>query len=31
MHTNAGYYGETGRVGHLDICVNGGRRFIILT
>lgn len=28
MHTNAGYYGETGRVGHLDICINGGRRFI---
>lgn len=31
MHTNAGYYGETGRVGHLDICINGGRRFEIFS
>lgn len=26
IHTNAGYYGETGRVGHVDFCVNGGRK-----
>lgn len=26
MHTNAGYYGEGGRVGHVDFCVNGGKR-----
>lgn len=26
MHTNAGYYGESGRVGHVDFCVNGGKR-----
>ncbi|XP_055308490.1 phospholipase A1 VesT1.02-like [Sitodiplosis mosellana] len=26
MHTNAGYYGEGGRVGHVDFCINGGRR-----
>ncbi|XP_055381689.1 uncharacterized protein LOC129612195 [Condylostylus longicornis] len=26
IHTNAGYYGETGRVGHVDFCVNGGKR-----
>lgn len=26
VHTNAGFYGETGRVGHVDFCVNGGRR-----
>lgn len=26
IHTNAGYYGEGGRVGHIDFCVNGGRR-----
>lgn len=26
VHTNAGYYGEGGRVGHVDFCVNGGRR-----
>lgn len=26
IHTNAGYYGEAGRVGHIDFCVNGGRR-----
>ncbi|XP_012272394.1 phospholipase A1 [Orussus abietinus] len=25
IHTNAGYYGETGRVGHVDFCVNGGK------
>ncbi|XP_015114960.1 phospholipase A1 member A [Diachasma alloeum] len=25
IHTNAGYYGEIGRVGHVDFCVNGGR------
>lgn len=25
VHTNAGKYGETGRVGHVDFCVNGGR------
>lgn len=28
MHTNAGYYGEGGRVGHVDFCVNGGRRYL---
>ena len=26
IHTNAGYYGEAGRIGHIDFCVNGGRR-----
>lgn len=26
MHTNAGFYGESGRIGHVDFCVNGGRR-----
>lgn len=26
IHTNAGFYGEGGRVGHVDICVNGGRK-----
>jgi len=26
IHTNAGYYGEGGRVGHVDFCVNGGKR-----
>uniref|UniRef100_A0A182QP58 Lipase domain-containing protein n=1 Tax=Anopheles farauti TaxID=69004 RepID=A0A182QP58_9DIPT len=26
IHTNAGHYGEGGRVGHIDFCVNGGRR-----
>ncbi|XP_066593763.1 phospholipase A1 VesT1.02 [Prorops nasuta] len=25
IHTNAGYYGESGRVGHADFCVNGGK------
>ncbi|KAK0160642.1 hypothetical protein PV328_008029 [Microctonus aethiopoides] len=25
IHTNAGYYGEIGRVGHVDVCVNGGK------
>lgn len=25
IHTNAGYYGEVGRVGHVDFCVNGGK------
>ncbi|XP_031834606.1 phospholipase A1 [Nomia melanderi] len=25
IHTNAGYYGETGRMGHVDFCVNGGK------
>lgn len=25
IHTNAGYYGEMGRVGHVDVCVNGGK------
>ncbi|XP_046737590.1 phospholipase A1 member A-like [Diprion similis] len=25
IHTNAGYYGEMGRVGHVDFCVNGGK------
>ncbi|XP_055596648.1 phospholipase A1 member A-like [Uranotaenia lowii] len=26
IHTNAGHYGEGGRMGHIDFCVNGGRR-----
>lgn len=26
MHTNSGFYGESGRVGHVDFCINGGRR-----
>lgn len=26
MHTNAGYYGEGGKIGHVDFCVNGGRK-----
>lgn len=26
IHTNAGYYGENSRVGHVDFCVNGGKR-----
>ncbi|XP_001607221.2 phospholipase A1 [Nasonia vitripennis] len=25
IHTNAGYYGELGKVGHVDFCVNGGK------
>ncbi|XP_026315284.1 phospholipase A1-like [Hyposmocoma kahamanoa] len=25
IHTNAGFLGETGQVGHADFCVNGGR------
>ncbi|XP_034945415.1 phospholipase A1 member A-like [Chelonus insularis] len=25
IHTNAGYYGEIGQIGHVDICVNGGK------
>lgn len=25
MHTNAGFLGEDGLVGHADFCVNGGR------
>ncbi|XP_015595731.1 phospholipase A1 member A-like [Cephus cinctus] len=25
IHTNAGYYGEMGGVGHVDFCVNGGK------
>ncbi|EZA56883.1 Phospholipase A1 member A [Ooceraea biroi] len=25
IHTNAGYYGEVGRIGHVDFCVNGGK------
>ncbi|XP_067009690.2 phospholipase A1 VesT1.02 [Anabrus simplex] len=25
IHTNAGRYGEPGRLGHVDFCVNGGR------
>lgn len=25
IHTNAGFLGETGLVGHADFCVNGGR------
>lgn len=24
FQTNAGYYGEIGAIGHLDICVNNG-------
>lgn len=26
MHTNAGYYGEGGKIGHVDFCMNGGRK-----
>lgn len=26
IHTNAGHYGEGGRIGHVDICMNGGRK-----
>ncbi|XP_060527849.1 phospholipase A1 member A-like [Cylas formicarius] len=25
LHTNAGHYGESGRTGHVDFCINGGR------
>ncbi|KAI4488586.1 hypothetical protein M0802_011476 [Mischocyttarus mexicanus] len=25
IHTNAGYYGESNRLGHADFCVNGGK------
>lgn len=25
LHTNAGNYGEMGRNGHVDFCINGGR------
>lgn len=25
LHTNAGHYGEAGRAGHVDFCINGGR------
>ncbi|XP_065173305.1 phospholipase A1-like [Atheta coriaria] len=25
VHTNAGHYGEAGRSGHVDFCINGGR------
>ncbi|KAK4875868.1 hypothetical protein RN001_012290 [Aquatica leii] len=25
IHTNAGHYGEMGKSGHVDFCVNGGR------
>ncbi|XP_023024635.1 phospholipase A1 VesT1.02 [Leptinotarsa decemlineata] len=25
LHTNAGHYGEGGRSGHVDFCINGGR------
>ncbi|CAG9760469.1 unnamed protein product [Ceutorhynchus assimilis] len=25
LHTNAGHYGEGGRNGHVDFCINGGR------
>lgn len=24
MHTNAGYYGDIGSIGHTDICFNDG-------
>lgn len=26
IHTNAGHYGEGGRLGHVDFCMNGGRK-----
>lgn len=26
LHTNAGYYGEGGKIGHVDFCMNGGRK-----
>lgn len=25
LHTNAGHYGEAGRAGHVDFCINGGK------
>lgn len=25
LHTNAGNYGEAGKTGHVDFCINGGR------
>ncbi|CAG9825647.1 unnamed protein product [Phaedon cochleariae] len=25
LHTNAGHYGEGGKSGHVDFCINGGR------
>lgn len=25
LHTNAGHYGEGGRGGHVDFCINGGK------
>jgi hypothetical protein len=25
LHTNAGHYGESGKSGHVDFCINGGR------
>ncbi|XP_031334745.1 phospholipase A1 member A-like [Photinus pyralis] len=25
LHTNAGHYGEMGRSGHVDFCINGGK------
>ncbi|XP_015177527.1 PREDICTED: phospholipase A1 member A [Polistes dominula] len=25
IHTNAGYYGESNRLGHADFCINGGK------
>ncbi|XP_068897887.1 lipase member H-like [Tenebrio molitor] len=25
FHTNAGHYGESGKSGHVDFCINGGR------
>lgn len=25
LHTNAGHYGESGRAGHVDFCINGGK------
>lgn len=26
IHTNAGHYGEGGKLGHVDFCMNGGRK-----
>lgn len=26
IHTNAGHYGESGKLGHVDFCMNGGRK-----